>query len=158
MGLDANVRCTCIQDGRAKPHPLPEKLVIDETGEPTLAGNASIEEWTAHDRWYASSCEHGGILLSERLGNVSAIAHLRELLHRLERDPEPRFPILLTKIVYSGTHSGDWIASSIAPVLLKEVDAVVHSEHVLDASAKEFFDSIKRLCEASIAAGNPINF
>ena len=158
MGLDANVRCTCIQQGRAKPHPFPEKFVIDETGEPVLTGDASMEEWTVHDRWYARSCEHSGVLLSERLGNISAIEHLRELLNGLERDPEPRFSILLTKVVFNGSHSGDYILSSMAPMLLSEVDAALHSTEVLDGSEKEFFEGMKRLCQASISTGNPIMF
>ena len=81
MGLDAYLRCRCIQDGLAKPHPLPERLTLDETMEPVLTGDPSMDEWNAHDRWFAESCEHSGYLLSERLGDISMVAHLREFLH-----------------------------------------------------------------------------
>ncbi len=86
------------------------------------------------------------------------VAHLREFLRGLEGDPSPRFPIFLTKVVYDGTHSGDWIPCNMAAALLKEVDTVLHSSDILDGSEKEFFASMKRLCEASIATGNPIVF
>jgi hypothetical protein len=158
MGLDAHVRCTCIRDGRAKPHPFPDKLTLDETAEPDLTGDPSPDEWTAHERWFAESCEHSGYLLTEHLGNISRTAHVREFLRSLQGDPGPRFPILLTKVVYDGTHSGDWISSEQAAELLQEVNTVLHSSDILAESEKEFFGNMKRLCEASIETGNPIVF
>ena len=158
MGLDAHVRCTCIKDGRANAHPFPDKFAIDETGEPILIGNPSTDEWITHDRWYAESCEHGGVLLSERLGNISAVAHLRGFLSGLEEASGRQFPILLTKVVHNGIHSGDWIPSSASVELSKELDTVIHSGRALDSCEKEFLQRMKRLCEASLATGNPIVF
>jgi hypothetical protein len=158
MGLDAPVRCRCIQDGRAKPHPFPGRLILDETAEPLLSDDSSDEAWEVHDRWFAESCEHEGYLCVERLGNISLIAHVRDFLRCLEDEPGPRFPVLLKHVVYDGTHSGDWIAATTAVELLKEVDTVLHSSDILAASEKEFFGSMKRLCEASMASGNPIVF
>ena len=158
MGLDAYVRCRCIQDGQAKPHPFPEKLTLDEIGEAALTGNPSDQEWIAHDRWFDESCEHRGYLVSERLGNVTAVTHLRRFIRALQADPGPRFPVLLAKVVYDGTHSGDWIPSDKAAELLAEVNTIVHSGDILSVPEKEFFASMKRLCEASIKTGNPIVF
>ena len=31
MALDAFVRCTCIREGKAKPHPFPDRLTFDES-------------------------------------------------------------------------------------------------------------------------------
>lgn len=120
MGLDAYVRCRCIQDGQAKPHPFPEKLTLDEIGEAALTGNPSDQEWIAHDRWFDESCEHRGYLVSKRLGNVTAVRHLRRFIRALQADPGPRFPVLLAKVVYDGTHSGDWIPSDKAAELLEQ--------------------------------------
>ena len=117
MGLDAHVRCTCIRDGRAKPHPFPDRLSFDETGEPFLTGDPSEDELEAHDRWCAESCEHGGYLLSLPLGNITRVGHLRTFLHGLEGNPGLRFPILLNKVIYDGTHTGDWIASDLDRVV-----------------------------------------
>jgi hypothetical protein len=158
MSLDAYVRCTCIRDGRAKPHPFPERLTVDEAGTPSLSGDPSDDDWETHDRWFAESCEHGGYLLSLPLGNISRIAHLRTFLCGLEGKPGPRFPLLLEKVIYNGTHTGDWLPRDESPALLKEVDTVLHSRDILGSSEKEFFENLKQLCEASIETGNPILF
>lgn len=158
MGLDGYVRCRCIQDGLAKPHPIPHMLALDETTEPYLAGDPSPEQWALHDRWFADSCEHGGYILSERLGNISLIAHIRELVRHLRGNPGPRFPILLDKVVYDGTHSGDRLSRVEAQELLEEIKVVLHSSDILAVSERDFFESIRRLCEASTNTGNPIMF
>ncbi len=156
--LDAYVRCTCIKDGRAKPHPYPKRLTFDEAGSPELTGDPSEDEWEAHDRWFAESCEHGGYLLSLPLGNISRISHLRTFLRGLQGKPGPRFPILLEKVIYNGTHTGDWLPRDESPALLKEVETVLHSRDILASSETEFFENLKQLCEASIETGNPILF
>ena len=69
-----------------------------------------------------------------------------------------KFPVLLEKVLYDGTHTGDWISSKVAAKLLKEVDIVLHSSDILSDSEKEFFTNMKQLSEASIATGNPIMF
>jgi hypothetical protein len=157
MGLDARVCCNCVREGKAKPHPFPQKLVFDDGAQPALNDGASNVDWIAHDHWLAASCEHGGFLVSVRLGNISMIAHVRKLLGDLQRT-NLCFPILLEKVVYDGIHSGDSIPAADVPRLLKEVDTVVRLSNTLDSMDREFFTSIKRLCEASIATGNPIVF
>jgi len=156
MSLDAFVRCSCIRDGKGKPHPFAERLIFDKRGEPSLSGNPSEEDGEAHDRWLGESCEHNGFLFGESLGSITLAKHLRDFLRGLQGDPAPRFPILLKKVVYDGTHTGDWIGSKEAVRLLQEVDIVLHSSDILSQAEKAFFTSMKRLCEASIAAGNPI--
>ena len=158
MSLDAFVRCTCIRDGKAKPHPWPDRLTFDDAGDPTLSGEPSDQEWDAHDQWLSDSCEHEGYLLSMFLGNIPRVKNLRSFLGALQGSPGPRFPILLEKVLYDGTHTGDWIAVKESPVLLKEVNTVLHSSDILADSEKEFFNNMKQLCEASIASGNPIMF
>ena len=158
MSLDAFVRCTCIRDGKAKPHPFPKRLKFDESGEPILSGDPSQEEWDAHDRWLSNSCEHEGFLLAMFLGNITRVKNLRSFLRALQGSPGPRFPILLEKVLYDGTHTGDWIPVKKSPALLKEVNTVLHSSDILSESEKEFFGNMKQLCEASIATGNPIMF
>jgi hypothetical protein len=73
-------------------------------------------------------------------------------------DPGPRFPILLEKVLYNGTHSGDSIASKNSTVLLNEVQVVLHSSDILSDSEKTFFTNMECLCQASIATVNPIVF
>ena len=158
MSLDAYVRCTCIRDGKAKPHPQADRFMWDEAGSPSLNGDPSDEEWEAHDRWVQESCEHEGFLVSEFLGNITRAKNIRDFLRGLRGEPGPKFPILLDQVVHDGTHTGDWLPVDKSPALLREVDMVLASRDILTEGEKEFFDSMKRLCEASIATGNPIMF
>jgi hypothetical protein len=123
-----------------------------------LSGDPSDEDWEAHDQWLTDSCEHGGYLLSMFLGNITRVGNLRSFLRALQGKPGPRFPILLEKVIYDGTHTGDSIPLNESPALLKEVEIVLHSSDILAESEKEFFGNMKELCEASIATGNPIMF
>jgi hypothetical protein len=159
MSLDGFVHCTCVRDGKAKPHPFPQRLTFDkDTGEPILSGDPTEEELEAHDAWCTESCQHGGYLLSLFLGNITRIQHLRAFLRGLQGKPGPRFPLLLEKVIYNGTHTGDWIPREESPALLKEVETVLLSRDILSDSEKEFFENMKQLCEASVETGNPILF
>src|SRR3954466_5875029 len=73
MSLDAYVRCSCIRDGKASPHPSPDRFTWDESGAPSLTGDPTEEEWEAHDQWVQQSCEHEGYLVSEPLGNITRV-------------------------------------------------------------------------------------
>ncbi len=158
MALDAFVRCACIKEGKAKPHPFPDRLTFHESGEPVLTGEPSEEEWEAHDHWLGESCEHEGCLVCVFLGNITRVKNLRSFLRALQGKPGPRFTILLDDVLYDGTHTGDWIPAKKSPKLLKEVETVLQSRDILADSEKEFFDNMKQLCEASIQTGNPIMF
>jgi len=104
------------------------------------------------------ACEHEGYLVSEFLGNITRIKNVRDFLKGLQGEPGPKFPVLLKKVVYDGTHTGDWVPIKQSPALLKEVNLVLQSSDILTQGEKEFFESMKRLCEASIQTGNPIVF
>jgi hypothetical protein len=155
MSLDAYVRCTCIRDGKVKPHPFPDCFTWDESGAPSLSGDPTEEEWEAHDQWRQQSCEHEGCLVSEPLGNITPVPHGREFLRGLQGNPGPKFPLLLKKFVY-GTHTGNLLPLEHSPALRREVDLVLGSSDILTEGEKEFFHSMKRLCEASIATGNSV--
>lgn len=159
MSLDGYVRCTCIRDGKAKEsHPFPDRLIWDETGAPSLTGDPDDEEWEMHDTWVQNACDHQGFIASEFLGNINRVRNVREFLKGLQSDPGPKFPVLLKKVVYDGTHTGDFLPANQTPALMKEVDLVLGSADILTEGEREFFESMKRLCEASLATGNPIGF
>ena len=159
MSLDAYVRCNCIRDGKAKkPHSFLDRLTWDETNAPWLTGDPDDEEWEAHEKWAQDACEHEGFLASEFLGNITRIRNVREFLRGLQGNPGPKFPILLKKVVYDGTHTGDWLPAKQTPTLLKEVGLVLQSSDILKQGEREFFEAMKRLCQASLATGNPIGF
>lgn len=159
MSLDAYVRCTCIREGKVKKaHPYSDRLMWDELNAPSLSGDPTEDEWEAHDQWVQKSCEHEGFLVSEFLGNIRRIQNVREFLRGLQGNPGPRFPVLLKKVVYDGTHTGDWVPVKQSPALLREVNLVLGSSDILTQGEREFFEAMKRLCEASVATGNPIVF
>lgn len=83
---------------------------------------------------------------------------MRNFLRGLQGNPGPRFPILLKRVVYDGTHGGDWIPASLSPALLKEVQLVLASKEILTPGEREFFQNMRRLCAASLTTGNPIVF
>src|SRR5215469_11744773 len=158
MGLDAHVRCRCIQDGLAKPHPFQSKLILDETLEPVLGQEASEEQWAMLNRWFADSCEHNGYLSCERLGNISLIKHIRELVRYLQSNPGPRFPILLESVIYDGTHCGDCLSSSQARELLEEVNVVLQSSDILSELEETFSRACADCARQASKTGNPIVF
>ena len=158
MGLEGQVRCRCIQDGRANPDPFPERLTWDEALEPALTGKPTLEQWLVHDRWFKESCPHSGYLAEERLGNISAIAHIRELLSRVTGERTRHLPILQSRVVYSGSHSGDYLSSDTSAGLFDEVEEAEKFNDSWDAGDREFFASVRRLGEASIERRNPIVF
>ena len=158
MSLDGYVRCTCIREGKAKPHPFPDRLTLDQSSTPSLTGDPTDEEWETHDEWIQNSREHQGFLASEFLGNITRVKNVRDFVKGLQGNPGPKFPLLLKKVVYDGTHTGDWLPANQTAALMKEVDLVLGSRDILTPGEKEFFESMKRLCEASLATGNPIGF
>ncbi len=151
MGLDAHVCCNCIKDGVGPPHPFPELLRFDETGEPTLEEKCqpSLEQWLQHDRWLKPACPHGGHLLSRRLGNIALIGYVRD---RLGGD----FPMIRERVVYSGEHSGDWISAVDSARMLEEAQAL--SAEATDPIVGHLANDLVELAEASVATGNPIVF
>jgi hypothetical protein len=155
MGLDASVHCNCVKEGKAPPHPFPELLAFDETGEPTLKSDAdiSLKLWSKHDKWYRDSCPHSGHLVEKHLGNIALVACVRGFLEDNSRNS---FPLLLERVVYSGTHSGDWVAASEVPQLLTEARRLQGSTS--DPVIIQFTNDVIELAEASIATGNPIVF
>lgn len=60
------------------------------------------------------------ILCHRRLNNIGGNAMVRE---QLSHFPE-RFPILLEKVVYSGTHCGDWLTIEQVRAVAPEVEAI----------------------------------
>ena len=109
MGLHVHVRCSCLKDGGAAPHPIPDLLRFDENGEPFLAWEQGISDsqWALHEQWSKRGCPHvDGYLVFKRLGNVGSIAHVRAYVEPLAIT---HFPLLSEKVVYSGTHGGDSI-------------------------------------------------
>lgn len=88
---------------------------------------------------------------SERIGNISAVAHLRELL--IARGMAKSR--IVRQVLYSGAHSGDHIELGQLPDLRRELSEIPIG---WDASVDEFVAQMNRLVAAAESEGNPIVF
>lgn len=157
MGLDAQVRCNCVREGKAKPCPVAELLRMDEENGPELAGTATEEQSAVYKRWLSSSCPHGGSLTGFSLGNAPFIHAVAEWLESLEMETENRFPMLLERVVYDGTHTGDHVSADEARYLLLEVETLL-KQVPMSEPQRQLMDKLRQLCHASLMTGNAIQF
>lgn len=161
MGLDAVVYCDCYEKGRLlEPPPAGSVLSVEPNGALGRAETGgTLESALEWDCWYESrACEHqGGILIEHRLGNIALIGLLRT---ELERASE-QFPILVTKVVYSGSHAGDFLPAEDIPALQKELDALSAfrcSNAQADRFMVEFRNQMSELAMVARLVGKPIAF
>src|SRR5438874_462618 len=107
MSLDAAVYCDCMERGRLRTLPHPDwRVYVDESGA-RFGRTDDLEVGLAFDRWDADACEHeDGTLLHHWLGNIAGISLIRDTLSQF---PE-RFSLILSKVVYNGTHCGDYLS------------------------------------------------
>src|SRR5689334_19584624 len=126
MGLDACVYCNCYEKGVMRtPPPNGVRLCVEPNGALECESEKmSFDAVRAFDQWQAfSACQHKrGVLLHHRLGNISLIGSLRSELQA----ESSRFPVLLTKVIYSGSHAGDFLALDAISVLQQELEALGH--------------------------------
>jgi hypothetical protein len=160
MGLDASVYCNCYEVGLVRtPPPQPAFTYIDEeTGQVSLRWDAPGADQILFSEWLASACEHDefGRLIHHRLGNAARIGILRSLF---ETTPE-RFPILLSKVVYSGTHCGDFLTLEYVDKLAAEMALVptVHCDAADEDIVRQFQSQMAELIEAARSVQRPIVF
>jgi len=158
MGLDAFVYCDCFEKHNLRSDP-PAGLVVkvEPSGEPGCA-DADERAWTAFMAWKQNkACLHPGmILLRHRLGAPEQVERLRT---ELEKD-KASFPLLLKAVVYSGTHTCDWIPFARIEQLAEEVKQLAPER--AEKSAADALQLFKiRMAELIIAAqhtGKPICF
>ena len=157
MGLNAFVYCDCFQQGRVRvPAPVVVTVAADGSVEP--AAGSSLDEQKLFDGWRQTACEHpGGIYLSRRLGNVDLIGAVRGTL---ERTPN-LYPVLLTRVVHSGSHSGDSLGVEFFDQLSTELDDIVHAQ-TPDAGEfdrlRSFVTNVRDVLEAGRHVNQPIVF
>ena len=162
MSLNAIVYCDCTEKGRlAIPHPCPDLLFIDERGAPDISSD-DPRDIEAHDRWESlRPCEHEHFWLMERwLGNASLIRTMRALLSQHSKDPAREYPVLWSKVIYDGSHSGDFLTSDAVQLLTDEVDHLKRIEnHRVDTTALiELLRKLEELVQASKSVNKPISF
>lgn len=120
MALDAFVYCDCFEKDNLRSNPPGGlKLKVAPNGDVTCDAPTD-HQWFAFSAWkQEKACTHQGMILKHhRLGTATILDPLRAELEKT--DPE-RFPILLENILYSSTHTCDWIPLRALPQLTEEL-------------------------------------
>lgn len=159
MGLDAFVYCDCYEKGLL--NKLPEStwnIYIDEDGCREIKCE-DIDVCMEFDRWSAvEACNHvDGILVHHRLGNIALINRLREILLPYQLV----LPIIWHKIVFSGTHSGDYLTVEQVQKLSTELSKLkdIHSdENKNEDFLRDFERQLSELVKNSLEVNKPIAF
>jgi len=159
MGLDATVYCNCFETGKLRNPPRADfDVYVSEEGSLECRNN-DLDTQIAFDSWrYNEACEHEDTtLLHHRIGNISLVGLLRQELNRQGDD----FPIILTKVIYSGTHCGDFLTMDDIRELQREMPrlkcfrcADAESQAFLDG----FYNQLAELIECATAMNKPIVF
>ena len=84
---------------------------------------------------------------------MAFIGHVQQFV---ESRAATTFPVIQGRVVYSGTHAGDWITSADSMRLLEEAQKL--RDMNADPMIAKFAYDLIELAEASIATGNPIVF
>lgn len=129
MGLDASVYCDCWEKGKLNsPAPNPEFVTMDESGFLEIESDDD-QLYFAFEEWKSSACEHPSMkLVHRRLGNISHIAVLRDIVSQLSSDPKEEFPVTWNKVIYSGSHGGDFLRVDEVRKLKDEIDVLRQKE------------------------------
>jgi hypothetical protein len=104
---------------------------------------------------HEDSAELQGYLVDKRLGNIAHIGFLRQRVNGLNNSASS-FPIILQRVLYSGSHCGDEIPLDYVPKLIQELELLKNLDN--SEEVKCLVADMNELCKASIDTGNPIVF
>jgi len=159
MGLDAFVFCNCFEVGKLKePLPHPELVYVKENGGLDCMSDDSdvLDEF---DTWLEDrACEHEGVVLGGHyIGNAWFV---NQLWNELERE-QSKFPVLLNKVLYSGTHTGDFMEREDILNLKEELVRLTElkcDDPETQSWINEFHEQMSELVEAALSVNKPIAF
>ncbi len=159
MGLDAAVYCNCFETGRLKESPPYPDLVFVTRDGSLDCKSENLELLLEFDQWlFHRACEHeDGVLLHHRIGNIALVSLL---WNELSRETE-KFPIIMQKILYSGTHAGDYLSLDVVENLETELDylgKLVCSTERSQKFVDEFRQQLIELVKTALEVGKPISF
>jgi hypothetical protein len=157
MGLHAVVYCKCYETGKVRTQPLrPEIVCILDDGSLSTQG---LEDFNGLDKWLESHpCEHeNGWAVFHYIGNIAKVGFLREQLSKIHDN----FPIILSRVLCDGIHSGDYIPVDAVKDMQVEIDRL-HRLHLFDPEheniLREFEHQLTELIDCSLQIGKPISF
>jgi hypothetical protein len=134
--------------------------MVDETGARSRRQSSNtLEDDLEFDRWDRIACEHEwGVLLHHRIGHIANVALLRQVL---ANQPQESFPIILSKVIYNGTHCGDFIGVDQLILLKPELKAVASvrcDDALADELIRNFEKQLGQLVETGCRVRKPIAF
>jgi len=158
MGLDATVYCNCYKTGKIKTPPPHQELVeFENDGEISIITDDDNKYFEFED-WKKNACEHTDMkLIHYRLGNISAIGHVKSLIENISVKKEYSFPVLMGKVIYSGSHAGDHLDLPDVAILITELN-IAKEETTGDPLTQETINNLLDLCEKALSVENPIVF
>ncbi|HEY1800307.1 MAG TPA: hypothetical protein VGG46_05165 [Terriglobales bacterium] len=92
--------------------------------------------------------------ISRRLGNIAAIAELREELAGVLDNNS----VVMSKVIYSGSHAGDFLPLALLASLESELSAINEYQKHGSELITEFVANMRELIAAARREGNPIVF
>jgi len=133
-------------------------VYLDETGELLLRLDASGAEQALYHEWRERGCDHhGGQLIYCRIGNIGLVSFLRDTLEK----SSGLFPILLGKVLYNGTHGGDFLNLDQVLAVQGEIELLAQL-HRMDqdeeSMIRRFETQVRELVGAALSVGKPIVF
>lgn len=159
MGLDASVYCNCFETGRLRNPPRADyDVYVSEEGG-LECRNTDLDTQMAFDAWRCNdACEHEDTtIIHHYIGNISLVGLLRQ---ELSKQPDD-LSMILTKVIYSGTHCGDFLTIDDIRDLQHEMPRLKNfqcgkadSQSFVD----EFYAQLAELIECALTVNKPIVF
>jgi hypothetical protein len=116
MGLDAVVRCRCLEDGLAAPPPFAVEL--DEEGWLTRVDRDDDAAWEQFHRWLAKACRHPEMeYATEHISNWGGYRGFQDALRRL--GGAGSFPVLTDELPEA---NGGQTSAGAAAAALRELE------------------------------------
>jgi hypothetical protein len=148
------------------PHPFPRLLYILPNGCPEIRSKDEAQI-SKHDEWMdLPPCRHESMMIDgDRLGTVAGIDSIYELCSEILKPPHPRCHVLMRKVIYSGSHCGDFLSVLQVKRLAAEVEQVRSLDlksFGISSEDKKFIRSVMsklaRLAKVSLKIKKPIAF
>jgi len=145
MGLTAVVYNT--KDKIKNMYQLDTSLLLNDK----LTGEVYLKD----DHSASDIVEFNTILCEKHIGNIAYVHFLYNKLKTILTDES----IIISKILYNGSHSGDIIPAAEMEKLNEEIQCIKkHIDEKYDDEFTRFIITISELQEASITTNNPIVF
>ena len=159
MGLDAFVYCDCYEKGKLKTQPPdPELVYVDKNGRVDCR-NCSDEQLDSFDLWVESQpCEHEEFTLADcYVGNAWLVRQFHEVLVR----EHWKFPVILFKVLYNGTHTGDAVYRDDILCIEKELNELKKfkcDDPEMNEWLRDFRKGLSLVVKAALKVDKPIVF